>query len=34
MFNFYREVCVLKMLSCFKLSGPHNELLFESEERS
>lgn len=26
-FILYREACVLKMLSCFNLSGPHNELL-------
>lgn len=33
-FNLYREVCVLEMLSCFKLSRPHSELLLESEQRS
>lgn len=29
-FNLYTEVCVLKVSSCFMLSGTHNELLFEA----
>lgn len=29
-FNLYTEVCVLKVSSCFTLSGTHNELLFEA----
>lgn len=29
-FNLYTEVCVLKVSSCFTMSGTHNELLFEA----
>lgn len=32
-FNLYREVCVLKMLSCFNLSEPHNELLMAPHQK-
>lgn len=30
-FNLFMEVCVLKVSSCFKLTGLHNELLFEAK---